>query len=212
VQNLVEPEPAEISRIEARSMVFSTDGRYLAVTYGAQVALYLLDSQGGVQRESILQVSSLKCAFRPDNTMLACQVARPWQTALFTVPDGRNVDGFGGLVTALGWSPDGKLLALPREGGIAILDVVSRNVDRDLTVDKFVAYVRVSFSANGQWLIGMAASRLDLWDTRTWIRAATLEARTEHGRLFQDAAFGPQSPRLAVTGGNQVSIWEARDQ
>src|SRR5438445_270256 len=178
-------------------MVFSTDGRYLAVTYGAQVALYLLDSQGGVQRESILQVSSLKCAFRPDNTMLACQVARPWQTALFTVPDGRNVDGFGGLVTALGWSPDGKLLALAREGGIAILDVVSRNVDRDLTVDKFVAYVRVSFSANGQWLIGMAASRLDLWDTRTWIRSATLRGRAPYNSgasSFSPSVMGAIAP------------------
>lgn len=212
VRNLVETDPAEISEIEARSIAFSADSRYLAVVYGAQVAVYLLDSQGEARRQSTVEMRALTCAFRPDNATLAClQMGGSAQTALLRISDGKILDSFGGLALAQAWSLDGKLLALAREGGVALLDVVNRNVERTLSVDERVAYVTLSFSADRRWLAGMASQRLDLWNTQTWTRTGTLLARTDHGQLFQDGAYSPQMALVGLTGGNQTTIWKARN-
>ena len=208
VRNLVETDPAEISEIEARSIAFSADGHYLAVAYGTQVALYALDSSGEVRRVSAIDIRVLRCTFRPDGTSLACL---QWnRMALLTVLDGRLLDAFEGLALAVAWSPDGQLLARSREG-IEVLDPTRRQVARTLSVEERAAYVTLSFSGDGRWLAAIGYKRLDLWDTRTWAHAVTLLAQAEHGQLFQSGGFSPKLSLLAVAGGNQATIWGARD-
>jgi len=212
VQNLIESDPAEISRIEARSLAFSANGRYLAVAYGRQVAVYVLDSGSGAKRAFVIEMAALACTFRPDNATLAClRAGQSSPTVLLQVPEGRVLDSFVGPVTAEAWSSDGNLLALARDGAVALLNVATRSVERKLSAGEPVAYRKLSFSANGRWLAGVMPRRIDLWDTQTWTPAGTIVAGGEHER-FQDGAFSLTLSRLGVTGGNQLAIWEARDR
>lgn len=208
VQNLIEVDLTQTWEIGARSIAFSVDGHYLAVAYGKQVALYALDPNGGARRVSAIDMRVLTCAFRPDGASLACLQGD--RTALVAVPDGRVLDVFEGLAIAAAWSPDGQLLARARVG-VEVLDPTRRQVARTLSVEERTAYVTLSFSTDGRWLAGLGNRRVDFWDTQTWSRGAILLAQTEHRQLFQDGGFSPKLSLLAAAGGNQATIWEARD-
>ncbi len=214
VGNLVEPDQAEIPMIEARFVTFSPDGRYLAVVYGKQVALYALDAGGNARRVLVTDLRALSCTFRPDGGALVCQeIGWNPRAVLLRVPDGVVLDAFEGpLATAMALSSDGSLLA--RAGGerVAITNTSGQTSVRTVSIEEEAAFVQLSFSADGRWLAAMSRRRLDIWDTRTWFHSATLVAQTEHGDLFQDAAFSNGGPLLAVAGGKVATIWRVPDR
>ncbi len=214
VRNLVESQLTEIPRIESRFVTFSPDGRYLAVVYGGGwLALYTLDPSGGAQRVSLTDVKAATCAFRPDGGAIAClQWGGVPRTVLLGVSDGQVLDAFGGLSTALAWSPSGALLAQGAGERVTIVDTSDNRVVRTVSIEEETAFVRLSFSVDGRWLAAMSRKRLDVWDTQTWFHVATLVAQAEHADLFQDAVFSPREPLLAVAGGSLVTVWKVKDR
>lgn len=214
VRNLVESQLTEIPRIESRFVTFSPDGRYLAVVYGGGwLALYALDPSGGAQRVSLTDVKAAKCAFRPDGRAVAClQWGGVPRTVLLGVPDGQVLDGFGGLSTALAWSPSGALLAQAAEERVTIVDTSDNRTVRTLSIEEKAAFVHLSFSVDGHWLAAMGYRRLDIWDTRTWSHVGALIAQAEHAELFQAAAFSPRELLFAVAGGSLATIWKVQDR
>jgi WD40 repeat protein len=213
VQKLVEPDPAAVPEITAYGLAFSADGRYLAVAYALTLALYMLDADGEVTRVATQPLKASQCAFRPGTNIVACLVRdQKVRTVLLRAPRGEVVDEFESPALALAWSPDGRLMAHAYLNTVSLLDVTTARVLRTLSIAEETAFMELSFSPDGRWLVAMSQPRVDIWDTYTSAHGASLMGREEHGHLFHDAAFSPQGTRLAVTGGPVVTVWEIQGQ
>jgi WD40 repeat protein len=209
VAEIVEPDSAGIENIQAHALSFSFDGRYLAVAYLKQTAVYALTGDGGIQRVLLLPAAS-RCAFRPDAEVVAClSMGLGVRTlALYRVPDGEITARFDLRGTNLGWSSGGHLLATTDGPLVNIHDMTDRQVMRTLAVvDPDARFQSVSFSADGRWFAAASDRRVDLWETTTWAHATTLG----HQRNFVSVAtFAPRESLLGIVGYAPATIWNVR--
>src|SRR5262245_37535035 len=122
--NIIESDRSEIVSIGAHGLSFSFDSRYLAVAYLKQLAVYAVKDGAQVERVLILPAAA-RCAFRPSAPMVAALsfgLNRKTLT-LHGVPGGQITARFDVAGSTLGWSADGRLLAVANEHQISIHDV-----------------------------------------------------------------------------------------
>ena len=209
VGEVTESDSAVVENIQAHALSFSYDGRYLAIAYLKQTAVYALPGGGGIQRVLLLPAAS-RCAFRPDAAVLACLslglgVRR---LGLYRVPDGQVIAQLDLRATNLGWSSDGHLLATTNGSQINLHDMRTNSRDRDLTVaDPDARFQSVSFSPDGRLFIGASDRRVDLWETASWTHVTTLGHQKN---LVSAALFAPRESQLGIVGYAPATIWNVR--
>lgn len=209
VQNLVEPESAGIGNIQAHGLSFSSDSRYLAVAYLKQMAVYAINERSEVERVVILPPVA-RCAFRPGAPVVASlSFGLDRRTlVLHQVPSGQATDRFDVMGTNLGWSADGRLLAIANGSRISIYEPPRSQEVRTLSVaDPDASFQSVSFSPEGRWFAAAAGRRVDIWEVATWTHATTLGHRK---RFISSAGFSPRGTLLAVVGDAPIAIWDIR--
>src|SRR5262245_12228533 len=205
-QNIVEPESGGIESIQAHDLSFSSDSRYLSVAYLKQLAVYALKDSGEIERVAILPQAA-RCAFRPGAPIVAALglAFGNKRLALYQVKTGEVTAQFDVVGTNLGWSGDGRLLAIANEQRINLYDMTRAQEAQALSIaDPDVQFQSVSFSADGRWLVAASHRRVELWDANTWSHASSLH---QSGRFIALARFSPQANLLAVVGDAPVAIW-----
>ena len=109
-------------------------------------------------------------------------------------------------VTALGFGPDGRVMAAGFNGAVQIWDVPGRKLLR--TLEGFERVVsRVAFSPKGDLVaVGTHDGQVWVWSVATGRRAQVIETGT---RVVQSLAFSPDG-KLLVTATNKagVAVWE----
>src|SRR5262245_3403519 len=209
VRNVVEQGRDEVVSIAAHGLSFSSDSRYLAVAYLKQLAVYAVRDSGEVERVAILPPAA-RCAFRPGVPVVASlSFGLGKRTCtLRQVPDGQVMARFELAGTNLGWSTDGRLLAIPNGPRIAIYEPPRGQEVRALSVaDPDASFQSVSFSPDGRWLAAAAGCRVDIWQMAAWAHATTLSHRR---RFISSAEFSPRGMLLAVAGDAPVAIWNVQ--
>lgn len=119
----------------------------------------------------------------------------------------------GGAISSLGYSPDGRLLAVGSEdGSILIWDLIGGVEHRTLqttagTEPKF-GISAVTFSPDGKLLISCGGSVAEVWNVSSGRRINSLSG---HSSWVANAIFSPDGGRI-VTGGpdGTVRIWETQ--
>jgi WD40 repeat protein/fibronectin type 3 domain-containing protein len=198
--------------VPIRALAFSPDGKRLAAA-DAEAGVALIDVQSGavVRQLAAGQAAVNAVAFSPDGKWLATG-GQDAQTRLWNPATGEEAASLPGnaAVTALAFSPDGKrLAAVEAEAGVALLDVQSGAVVRQLAAGQAGVNV-VAFSPDGKWLAtGDQDARTRLWDPATGEEAASLLGNAAVTVL----AFSPDGKWLATGGeGEQVFLWNLADK
>ena len=207
---------------------FSHDGkRLVAGRFDGSAIVYDTETRRGAPRIDVGSVVTA-VAFRPDGSLIAVGTI-DGKVRFFDPTSGAAVgpaiDGGESTVWQIGFSPDGRLLAVAvdpngvdgfydqqRQGEVQLWDVDSRRrVGRKITPGAG-SVLSVAFSRDGTLLAtGSHAGRLDLWDVATRARYGESMTVTDDGVL--SVAFDP-SGRLVAGGGatGPVRVWRVADQ
>ena len=170
------------------------------------MAVYAVKDGGRADRVLILPPAA-RCAFQPGAPVVASlSFGLTRRTlALQRVPDGQVTARFDVVGANLGWSPDGRLLAIANEQQITMYDMTLGQEVRTLsTADRDVQFQSVSFSPDGRWFVAASHRRVEVWETSTWSHASSLPQRR---RFIALAGFSPRGNLLAVVGDAPVTIW-----
>ena len=205
-----------------RGVAFSPDGRLLAV--GTHIGVWLYEV--ATSREVALlptrhEVFSI--AFSPDGKNLASGEflgpANPdGMVRLWDLATGTTIAAFDSVVvnvavhtspSSLGFSPDGKTLAVSSANGVKLLDVgtQSKLAAYDHRGTGWGAGAIVSFSPDGTILAsGADDGTIRLWDVSTGTLSATLEEHTDEVRSL---SFSPDGTILASASlDHTVRLWD----
>ncbi|MFC2100188.1 WD40 repeat domain-containing protein [Candidatus Bipolaricaulota bacterium] len=203
------PEGA-VSRMgmdEVEDLVFSHDGRYLAVA--GSTVIYLIDMEWQQATASIPMVDGglvLAVAFAPDKYVLTAgayfAILRTWTvdvgaTQMWSIEGGPHSTP----VVSVAFSPDGRLLASGNGAGDVLLrDAMTGAAIRTLDVynDSVTA---IDFSPDGR-LLATGGGPAQLWDLESGERLATLQERTGSAMTLD---FSPDGSLLA-TGLDNVAL------
>jgi WD40 repeat protein len=195
------------------AVAFSPDGKLLATGGYQEVLLWDLANAKLLKRLGAGQVSDLvqAVAFRSDGRLLAVAEGAAHGAGavkLFDVQAGQVAAAFAepkDVTYAVGFSPDGKLLAAG--GADGLLRVWS--VDEKKLVTAIQGHgnwiVSVGFSADGKLLVSAGADRsAQVWEAGSWKRLAKLD----ESDALQAAALSPdgQLVVLATAGTNDKML------
>lgn len=110
-------------------------------------------------------------------------------------------------VMALGWSPDGRLMATNTEDGIVeVHDLTTYEVVATLQQGYHSHIAAIVFSPNGHYLAVARGGVVDIWDTASFALVTTLRGHT--GANVQSPAWSPDGQWLATYGGGPtIRIW-----
>jgi WD40 repeat protein/DNA-binding SARP family transcriptional activator/energy-coupling factor transporter ATP-binding protein EcfA2 len=196
---------------------FSPDGRtlYTAAYDGSVIAWDIAGARGLVRpfRFSPLRSDgSTGSAVSPDGSLLAVSPA-PDRVVLRSAhtrrPVGSPLEGPVGHVTAIAFSPDGKLLAAAGYRNAALWDVATRKLLRVVSVGSYGA-TSVAFSPDG---LTLAIGRNDSVDGLYDVRTGRQTARLDGDYYTTDLAFSRDGKLLAVaSAGGTVTIWDVAAQ
>ena len=176
-----------------------------AVIAGATGTLEVSDRSGGKPVAVIKTPEEIDhAAFAPDG--------RTTGTGGFTgvrfwsVPEGRELSRVEGG-SAFTYSPDGRLAAVERSGGAAVVDVSSGAISRELSGPATV----LRFSSDGSRLAGLNNQLVTVWDTDTGAPRLVLKADA-----FMSMALSGDGLRLVTLSrelrgestGSTIAIWQ----
>jgi WD40 repeat protein/tRNA A-37 threonylcarbamoyl transferase component Bud32 len=231
------PSGKELLRVKAhefliRSVAFSPDGKRIASASGTPVGggrqasgeVRVWDADSG---KELLTLTGLPhwantVAFSPDGKYLAAGLGdlyvvapdRPGEVRVWDAATGKevyNLQGHGGWVTSVAFSPDSRHLAsASADRTVRVWEL--RTGREVLTLRGHSRWVRaVAFSPDGR-VLGSAGDDqiVKLWDAATGNEMLTLRG---HRHPVQAIAFSPHGGRLASAGGTangpgEVKIWD----
>lgn len=192
-----------------RGVVYtSADGRFAAARNGSSVDLWTLAD--GTKRELKLHEDKVYgLAFSPDGATLATAGADGTVVAWNTTTGEHRVIAKGGPVTALGFAPDGDVLALGVEGNVLLWSVDRMELVREIDVSKQCGdrYIQaLAFSGDGEHLVVLAHGSsypvIEL-DTGDMLELAT------GGHTMVDVQFSPDNTLVAAAVADRtVRVWD----
>jgi len=178
-----------------QSVVFSPDGRYLAVGTSGGSSVQLIDTSSWQVIRTFEGHSShvTSVAFSPDGRLLASGSADR-TIKLWEVATGQEVRTLSGSVWSVAFSSDGRLLASGSFGEIKLWEVATGQLVRTLS-GHTGSVTSVAFSPDGQLLAsGSADKTIKLWEVATGQEVRTLSGHTGPVLLV---AFSPDGRLLA---------------
>jgi WD40 repeat protein len=200
----------EIARFQARGdrefsvFHFSPDGRYLATDHRPSGALTVWDvERSAVALNDSGPVGRQNSSFSPDSQRFV--LARQGRLLDYDLATGRLNWTRPGPANRLAFRPDGAQIAVPEEDSspptCRILDAESGRIVRTFPLRTAADWV--AWSPDGTTLATPSRfdAKIDLWDTATGARKATLEGHVNVGLW---ASFHPVGMLLASNG------WEER--
>ncbi|MFZ2349580.1 MAG: PKD domain-containing protein [Candidatus Bipolaricaulis anaerobius] len=192
------------------NVVFSPDGRYLAV--GTSLGIELRDSQTLelVRFFSGHTSDVYSVAFSPDGSLLASgsddNTIKLWEVATGRLV--RTLTGHTWDVYSVAFSPDGSLLASASYQEIKLWDVATGRLVRTLT-GHTGSVLSVAFSPDGKLLAsGSDDNTIKLWEVATGRLVRTL---TGHTGSVRSVAFSPDGSLLASgSSDGTVLLWDVQ--
>jgi WD40 repeat protein len=200
----------------ARHVVFSPDGRSLAITTDASGTILIWDLPTGRERRVLHQTSPVvRIAFSPDGTRLATAERDQRLISLWDLETGsRQVlrEDTPGVVMALAFSPDGSMLASASalEHDVRLWDLNTGHVRRVLKGHER-SVNSVAFSPDGS-LIATAGNdgTIGVWVVATGDRCVSLDG---HAHSLGTVAFSPDglTIALATLDDDDIRIWNVAE-
>ena len=211
------PDP----QAQTDGLAFAADGTLIANAYRQ---IYRFDIDGGpktgpVGRAGAQSYFPTNMALSPDGKLIAFVYSEEKsriRTAIFNAATGaqiRTLDSPAspGLTRDIRFSPDGRLLAVPKEKAIRIWDLSSGN-QRTLSSDQDVS--QVAWGLDGSRLYSVGSNHgIDVWD----VARGTVQKRIkspssdDDGADFRSAiAVSPDGKTIATaTIQKQIDLWDA---
>ena len=197
-------------RIEASSAAFSPVGGLIALGGDGEVHLWDLNADAPVRTLTGLPDDVGRLAFSPDGSLVAgAGTSRQPAVGLWDARTGELLHPFprpSGEITSLAFSWDGHTLAIAsRHGGVKLWDVRTGEVQRNLKEFESEV-VSAAFSRDGRTFAISTVDALILWNTTTWRKVRTIDAKTVLGSYID---FHPTGEWIArgVSSGN-IRIWD----
>jgi WD40 repeat protein len=200
----------------ARHVVFSPDGRSLAITSDASGTILIWDLPTGRERRVLHQTSPVvRIAFSPDGTRLATSERDQPSISLWDLETGsRHVfrQDTPGVVMALAFSPDGSMLATASsaEHDVRLWDLNTGRVRRVLRGHER-SVNSVAFSPDGS-LLATAGNdgTIGVWVVATGDRCVSLDG---HAHSVATVAFSPDGLTLALAtlDDDDIRIWNVAE-
>ena len=209
----VTEEAVKVERVgSCHCVAWSPDGRLLATSTAAGIALWDVASWEKLVTFSEVRGLILGLSFSPDGRRLAA-ASLDQTMAVWDVASQRTTLTMKGPSGDLRWFPDSQRLAGfdfgfgNQAGSIFILNAETGEVERNLTEDLLTNYNVLDISPDGKWLAtGGQSSTVNLWDTESWTLVAKLAG---HQGSLMAVRFHPDGNWLA-SGSNDstVRIWD----
>jgi hypothetical protein len=195
-------------------IAFGQNAGWIAAVGAENNAATLWDPRSGDELRSLpVKTGGLisPVAFSADGRLFAaqgdgCCAIKVWETAAGN--ELRTLPGHIMGITALGFTPEGRLLASGSiEGTVKIWDVASGHELNTLNLDSGLVMALV-FSPDGKWLATTSTADANV---RVWETASGQELHSFPGPPGNTAvAFSPDGRLLATYGtSNTIQLWEA---
>ena len=194
-----------------RCLVFSPDGRTLAV--GSSFAVWLYDVETGAQQNRFRAWQVQALAFSSDGKTLAA-AEEMGEVFLWDVETGQSPiltpqrPGHNYDAKALAFSPDGRILMSGSCDDVALFDLQAGElIARSHRLEIRTSYNAHAFSPDGQTVASSCGGTVQIWNPETQEGEITLKGHTDRVQAMSYSADG----RTLITGGDDktIRIWNA---